>query len=136
MNAQNSSKVVKQGIVGQLIWLEGNLMPTIEGSGRDIPKGQPVQREVYIYPLTKTSQAERNENFYDNIQTELITKVMSDQNGIFKVSLEPGKYSVFVKEQKGLFANIFDGYGNIMPVEVYQDEVTQMTIEINYKAAY
>lgn len=135
MQQQNHTKVLKEGIAGQLIWLEGNLMPTIDDS-RTLPKGQPVQREVHIYALTKTSEAERDESFYKNIQTELIQKVMSDKNGLFKISLPPGKYSLFVKETQGLFANIFDGYGNIMPVEVYKDEVTTVRIEINYMAAY
>ena len=136
MNAQENNKIVKEGIVGQLIWLEGNLMPVIGFEDREASAGQPVQREVHIYEATKTAQAEQNENFYSNIKTELIKTVMSDKNGIFKVSLPPGKYSIFVKEPKGLFANISDGYGYIMPVEVFKDEVTQTTIKINYMASY
>ena|SRR5690554_6171275 len=135
MQQQNNTKILKEGIAGQLIWLEGNLMPTIDDS-RTLPKGQPVQREVHIYALTKTSEAEREDGFYKAVQTELIQKVMSDKNGIFKASLPPGKYSIFVKESQGLFANSFDGYGNITPVEVFKDEVTTISIEINYMAAY
>lgn len=133
--SQSSSRPLKEGIVGQLVWLEGNLMPTID-SDREIPKGQPVQREVLVYELTKTKEAEKEGHFYHTVQTELIQKVMSDKRGIFKLHLPPGKYSIFVKEPNGLFANIFDGYGNIMPVEVFQNEVTPITIEINYMAAY
>ncbi len=135
MNAQENNKIVKQGIVGRLLWLEGNLMPSIEGGG-NIPAGQPVQREVHIYEVTKMSEAEQHENFYSNIQTNLVKVVMSEKNGFFKTSLEPGQYSLFVKEPKGLFANIFDAYGHIMPVEVLEDEVTEVTININYMAAY
>lgn len=135
MNAQDN-KVVKQGIAGRLIWLEGNLMPSIEQEGQNAPAGQPVQREVHIYEVTKTSQADQHENFYSNIQTNLVKVVMSEKNGFFKASLEPGQYSLFVKEPKGLFANLFDGYGHIMPVEVIEDEVTEVTIKINYMAAY
>ncbi len=116
--SQSSSRPLKEGIVGQLVWLEGNLMPTID-SDREIPKGQPVQREVLVYELTKTKEAEKEGHFYHTVQTELIQKVMSDKRGIFKLHL-----------------NIFDGYGNIMPVEVFKDEVTPITIEINYMAAY
>lgn len=132
---QSSTKPLKEGILGQLVWLEGNLMPTI-GNDREIPKGQPVQREVLVYELTKTGEAAKEGHFYQNIQTELIQKVMSDKHGIFRLHLPPGKYSIFVKESEGLFANMFDGYGHIMPVEVFKDEVTPVTIEINYMAAY
>lgn len=135
MNAQEKNKVVKQGVAGRLLWLEGNLMPSIEGGGNNAA-GQPVQREVHIYEATKMSEATQTENFYNNIQTKLVKVVMSEKNGFFKASLEPGQYSLFVKEPKGLFANIFDAYGYIMPVEVIEDEVTEVTININYMAAY
>lgn len=136
MNTEDSSKPIKQGIIGQLIWLEGNLMPTPEANARAIPQGQTVQRQVVIYEITKTSQAKKDGNFYSDIETKLVKEVMSDKNGIFRVSLEPGKYSLFVKEPQGLFANVFDGYGHIMPVEVFKDEITEVKIEINYMAAY
>lgn len=136
MNAQENNKIIKEGIIGQLIWIEGNQMPSVGFEGQEIPAGQPVQREVHIYELTKTSQVEQKDNFYTNIQTELVKTVMSDKNGVFKVSLPPGKYSLFVKEPKGLFANLFDGYGQIMPVEVYKDEVNQIAIQINYMASF
>ena len=135
MNAQENNKAVKQGVMGRLVWLEGNLMPSIEAGG-NAPAGQPVQREVHIYEVTKISEAEQSENFYKNIQTKLVKVVMSEKNGFFRTALEPGQYSFFVKEPKGLFANIFDAYGHIMPVEVMEDEVTEVTININYMAAY
>jgi len=135
MNAQENNKIVKQGVAGRLVWLEGNLMPSIEG-GANTPAGQAVQREVHIYEVTKTSEAQQSDNFYSNIQTNLVKVVMSEKNGFFKASLEPGQYSLFVKEPKGLFANIFDAYGHIMPIEVLEDEVTEVTININYMAAY
>ncbi len=135
MNAQENNKAVKQGVMGRLVWLEGNLMPSIEAGG-NAPAGQPVQREVHIYEVTKISEAEQSENFYKNIQTKLVKVVMSEKNGFFRTALEPGQYSFFVKEPKGLFANIFDAYGHIMPVEVIEDEVAEVTININYMAAY
>lgn len=132
---QQNSRPLKEGIIGQLVWLEGNLMPTI-GDDREIPKGQPVQREVLVYELTRTKEAEKEGHFYQNVHTELVQKVMSDNRGIFRLHLPPGKYSIFVQEPEGLFANIFDGYGYIMPVEVFEGEVTPVMIEINYMAAY
>jgi len=49
---------IPQGIRGKIIWLEGNMMPSI---GSDIPdksKGTPIQRQIYIYALTNRDQTE------------------------------------------------------------------------------
>lgn len=137
ISAQNSQDEIKQGIKGKVVWLEGNQMPRITDE-YETPrqKGEPVQREVYIYELTNTSQVKMEETFYTKITTPLVKKVQTDKNGNFKAALEEGKYSVFVMEEQGLWANIYDGEGNIMPVEVNTGKVTSLKIEINYKAAY
>lgn len=137
MKAQSSNVDIAQGIQGKVVWLEGNMMPSISDTG-NVPqqKGEPVKREVHIYALTNSSEANAKQGFYNSLPTEFIKKIETDENGNFAVELEPGKYSVFVKEAKGLWANIFDGEGNIMPVEVSEGEVTPLKIEVNYKAAY
>jgi hypothetical protein len=48
----------------------------------------------------------------------LIRKIKTDKTGSFKANLDPGKYSIFVQEEDGLFANVFDGEGFINPVTV------------------
>jgi hypothetical protein len=52
------------------------------------------------------------------------------------VELPPGKYSVFTVEEEGLYANEYDSDGNMFPVEVLDGEFTEVTIKINYKAAF
>src|SRR5680860_559860 len=76
MNAQSSSGNISQGIQGKVLWLEGNMMPTINEGG-DVPKqkGVPIKREVHIYELTQFSEANSNEGFYTSLPTELIKKV-------------------------------------------------------------
>jgi hypothetical protein len=66
----------------------------------------------------------------------LLKKVKSKKDGSFCVKLAPGKYSVFVKEPKGLFANTFDVQGCIQCVTVKKGEFTKITIEVNYEAFY
>lgn len=130
---------VDQGLAGQVRWLEGNLMPTI---GEDVEqnqkdyKGEPVQREVHIYELTSMDEATAEGTFFKNIQTDLVKKVETNEEGEFIVELPVGRYSVFVQEDQGLFANSFDGEGHINPVEIKEGELTKITIQINYKAAY
>ncbi|MFN3378833.1 MAG: carboxypeptidase regulatory-like domain-containing protein, partial [Runella zeae] len=83
-------------------------------------------------------QAETDEGgvFYKNIQTKLIKKVKSDKKGNFCVGLAPGYYSVFVKEDKGLYANLFDDAMNLNPIHISQGKWEKQDLEINYQAVY
>ncbi|EMR04121.1 hypothetical protein [Cesiribacter andamanensis] len=137
------SDTVKQGLSGQVIWVEGNQMPGIIDDTAPSPSPSPerpqprgIEREVHIYALTKTSQAQANGVFYSNLQTELVKTVRTNEEGNFTVALPQGSYSVFVQEEEGLFANLMDGEGNINPVTVSKDSLSTLTIEVNYKAAY
>lgn len=130
-----------QGISGKVLWIEGNHMPTIidEKNPNNTPQPpQPkgVQREVHVYERASMNQAAANGVFFSNIQTKLVEKVQTDEEGNFAIALPPGSYSLFVQEEEGLFANQMDGQGHINPVEVAKDSVSQITIEVNYKAAY
>ncbi|MEH0157652.1 carboxypeptidase regulatory-like domain-containing protein [Limibacter armeniacum] len=123
-----------QGISGKVLWVEGNQMP---GQGVELPKAQPVKRDVYIYPLTNIKDVSTVEGmFYGDFEGKPVAVVQSDEEGQFEVKLPVGQYSVLVKEEKGLFANSTDGYGNIQPIEVKEGEVTDLTISINYMATY
>lgn len=129
---------ITQGIKGQVIWLEGNLMPGIreEGDTTTLPTGEGVQRTVYIYELTKREEAIYEDGFFTKIQQDLVKEVQTNAQGYFSVPLDTGQYSIFVEEEKGLYANLFDGDGNIQPVRVHPDSVSQIEIKVDYKAVY
>lgn len=122
-----------QGIKGKVVWLSGNQMP-----GPDRPQSRPtgIKREIYIYEPTTLQQVTQQGNFYSEIKTALVKKVVSKKDGSFKVRLPLGEYSVFVKEEGGFFANLFDDKGRINIVEVNRGQFTEMTIRVDYKAAY
>ncbi|MEA5137598.1 carboxypeptidase regulatory-like domain-containing protein [Arcicella rigui] len=129
-----NSKSVQQGICGTIFWKSGNMMPSPD---KPSPKGRPVQRELVIYDLTNTAETTRENGFYQSIATKYITSVMSDEEGKFCVNLEEGRYSLFVKEgNKGLYANSYDGDGNIFPIKVSKDKVTIVVFTIDYQASY
>ncbi|MFT2007082.1 carboxypeptidase regulatory-like domain-containing protein [Pontibacter sp. 13R65] len=133
--AQEQQATIQQGIAGRVLWVSGNQMPSPDVPRSSGKKG--IQRQVFIYQLTKGAQATTTDGvFHTKIQTNLVTQVVTDANGYFAVSLEPGRYSIFTKEEQGLFANLFDGENNIYPVEVKQGEVTQVEFLINYNATY
>ena len=73
---------------------------------------------------------------YSKVNTPLIQKIKTDENGAFQAELKPGKYSLFVREKDGLFANVFDGQGIINPVTVEAGKFTDIVIKVNYKAVF
>lgn len=128
-----------QGITGQVTWQEGNLMPTISDSdteNKNDPKGKPVKRTIRIYPLIKISDMSVEDGLIKNLAAKPITEIETDESGKYSLQLSPGRYSIFTVEEGGLFANIFDGEGNVQPVTVKEGEWTLLDIVINYKAVY
>jgi hypothetical protein len=108
------------------------------GPGVKPSKGSPVVREIYIYELTSDKQTEPAEEagFYQKINSKLVKKVKSDKKGLFSVLLPPGYYSLFVKEEKGLYANLFDDAMNINPVQIRKGKWEKFEFIIDYQAVY
>ena len=124
---------LKQGIEGNLIWVEGNQMP---GPDRKPTTPQGVAREVHIYPLLSMNDVTLEGVFVSEVNKPLFKKIQSNQKGKFMVNLPPGDYSILIKENDGLFVNTFDGQNHLNPITVTTNQVTRVDITINYKAAY
>lgn len=129
-----------QGITGWVVWLEGNLMPAIgDTKMEERLAGRPIQRTLYIHEPATPQETEKVQDsgvFYSEIHSRLVKKVRTDDSGTFRIELPPGKYSVFVLEKDGFFANIFDGEGHINPVIVEAGKFTELEIKVNYMAFY
>lgn len=125
-----------EGITGTITWLEGNQMPFISDSGDSREKPKPVKRKVLVYPLIKFSDLKLEDGLFEAPRINPIAEVESDGKGTYSISLPPGRYSVFTREEGGLFASIFDGEGNVMPVTVQEGQWTLLDIQVNYKAAF
>ena len=90
-----------------------------------------VRREVVIYELTTLDMASHENGIFRNLPTTLVTSIISEDDGSFKVKLLPGTYSVFVKEGDGFYANLFD-QNRINPVVVKPKQYAWVTITIQY----
>jgi hypothetical protein len=129
-----TEKDVIQGICGSILWKSGNLMPSPD---REVPKPKPIQRELLVYELTNISEATLQDGFYTAIVKSKLKSVKSDADGKFCLDLPEGDYSLFVKEgDKGLYANSFDGKGNIFPVKVSKDKISIIVFTVDYQAVY
>jgi hypothetical protein len=134
VSVATTDKDIQQGICGSIFWKSGNFMPSPD---REMPKAKPVQREILVYELTNISEATLQNGFYTAIVKSKIKSIKSDAEGKFCLDLPKGEYSLFVKEgEKGLYANSFDGQGNIFPVKVNKDKVSIIVFTIDYQAVY
>ncbi|MDN5215433.1 carboxypeptidase regulatory-like domain-containing protein [Fulvivirgaceae bacterium BMA12] len=133
--SQNPQKKIKQGIKGTITWLEGNLMPGPD-SNIKAKEGKPVVRQIYVYKLVNVKETESEGSFFTKVKGNLVKKSQSTEAGDFYIQLPVGEYSIFVKEEKGLYANLFDGNSNINPVVVNKNKVTEIALKIDYKAFY
>jgi hypothetical protein len=141
LTACKSMKTEAQGVSGKVTWLEGNQMPTIKSedqksnsSGRI--KGKPIVRVIKVYPLVNMADARLEDGLFQSIAGDPIAEVSSDGNGDYSLFLPPGNYSLFTVEENGLFANSFDGNGNIEPLIVKKGEWVRRDLVINYKAYF
>lgn len=133
---QSSRVTISQGVWGEVVFSEGNLMP-----GAECPSGsiEPVRRTVLIYNETPRSKTQPGPaaGFFASVSTELVDSVVSDSRGFFEKTLPAGTYSVFVRENSLLYANSYAMPGEIInPVKIQQGQVARHRIDINYRAAY
>ena len=107
-------------------------------SPRQNPEGTPVERDVLIFPLLNRSQIEAGENGFINSvgDAKPIKTVKSGKDGKFCVSLPVGQYTVMVREEKGLYANLSDSKNNIFPVNVQKNKSVTVTVDITHQAVF
>ncbi|MFD2572318.1 carboxypeptidase regulatory-like domain-containing protein [Spirosoma soli] len=107
-------------------------------SPRPNPGGVPAEREVLIFPLLNLGQVDAGDNGFVNSVREAkpVKTVKTDKNGKFCVSLPAGRYTVLVREPKGLYANLFDSQSNINPVTVSKNRLSQHRLEITHGAVF
>lgn len=124
---------IKQGIEGQVQWVSGNQMP---GPDKKPAPTQGIEREIYIYELLSLDDVESKDGFISRVNKPLIKIVQSNPEGNFLVHLDPGTYSILIKEPQGLFANRFDQQNHIHPITVKKHEMVKITVVVDYEAAY
>ena len=127
----NHKVTINQGLWGDVWYWKGDFQP--EGFGTICQ----VKREIYIFALTTMDDVLKPKPygpFYSKINTNLVTTIKSDTTGFFQVALEPGSYSLFVKEDTCFYSNLSDGHGAIFPVTIDSGKVVGVRIDITYEA--
>lgn len=90
----------------------------------------PIVTDVYVYEYTKTSDFETrylslNDFPINNMPKAFVAKTTSDKDGFYEISLQPGKYSLFLLNGDMLYANSFDSENGICPIEVSKSSLVK-----------
>lgn len=132
-----SSKMltITQGITGVVYEVRGNQMPMI---GEEPPKQKGMAAEVLVYEKTNINQTVKDvtAGFYTSITTKQIATTHTDSVGKFSIRLPLGTYSLFVKINDKLYANLFNQYNDINTVTVDSGKIAETSIRVSYKAIY
>jgi hypothetical protein len=124
---------IDQGIKGTIFFWSGDFQCCS-------PTGTitPVRREVHIYEPTNAQQVTRigYNYFFSSIQSKFITMTTSNDSGWYQVRLEPGNYSIFIKEYSVLDGSLY--YADFFPSTetVTAGSITQRDIDITFDAAF
>jgi len=126
--------MITQGINGTITASSGNQMPMKDAPPR-VPRG--TRATVLVYEPTNLSQVSRSGSspVYTAINTRLVASVDTDSAGAFAVSLPVGSYSLFIKQGKQFYANLFDANNNIALFTVEERKLTKANLNISSKAS-
>lgn len=120
------------GITGYVRVFKGNQMP-MHGQARSTGSGR--QCEVYVFSAIPVSKASGTSPLFSKINGRLITTVKTDSTGHYTVHVPPGKYSLFIKQDKGFFSNeIDDGY--LTPVDVHANQLAVKNINVTLQSTF
>ncbi len=116
-----------QGVSGMVTRIQGNQMPMV-GRNNSSTAPSSVSTQVWIFsgriPGKGThwsvSEAQKHPN--------LVTRVQSDDQGKFFVSLPPGEYTLFAQYGDNLYLNSFLGDGSYQSVQVSEGQITEMRL--------
>lgn len=129
-----STVSIKQGIKGKVVFKEGLFSSDgeLEGNG----KIYAAERTIYIYEMVSLSEIEMAEgDFIQYISKSPIDTARSDEHGLFQIELPPGRYSIVIDENNRLYSKV-NTEDLLMPIVVEENKVTDVLIEIDYKATY
>jgi hypothetical protein len=126
--------MLPQGIKGRVL-LESNTSMPLKGSAKQ--KGSPISTVIYIYEAALTNQLIGQEgNYAKGISAKLIKQVRSDKAGKFNLRLAPGKYSIVLGYQEGIYIPYFSGNTGLAFVEVLKGQFQEIDLSIIASSIY
>jgi hypothetical protein len=125
---------IRQGISGHIL-LENNTAMPSKGSAKQ--KGRPISTMVYIYEASNIDQLIAQEgNYAKGIKAKIVKQVRSDKTGKFKLRLAPGKYSIVLGYEEGIYIPYFSGNTGVAFVEVSKHQYQEIDLLIIASSIY
>lgn len=126
--------LLPQGIRGHVLLGNNTSMP-LKGSSKQ--QGRPIATVVYIYETANVNQLIGQEgNYAKGIEARLIKQVRSNNAGQFKIRLAPGKYSIVLGYQEGIYIPFFSGNTGVAFVEVSKHQYQEIDLRIIASSIY
>ena len=120
--------ILPQGIQGHVLLEKNATMPL---KGIAIQKGLPISTMVYVYEASNVDQLIAQEGHYaKGIQAKMIKQVRSDKAGKFKFRLAPGKYTIVLGYQDGIYIPFFSGNTGVAFTEVSKHQFQEIDLRI------
>jgi len=126
--------ILPQGIKGHVLLERNANMPLKGAKGQ---KGHSISTMVYIYEAATMSQLVGQEGqFAKGIEAKLMQQVRSDKAGKFKLRLAPGKYTIVLGYQQGIYIPYFSGNTGVALVEVSKHQWQEIELTIIASSIY
>jgi len=126
--------ILPQGIKGHVLLEKNASMPLRGAKGQ---KGSPISTMVYIYEAASTNQLIGQEGQYaKGIAARLMQQIRSDKAGKFKLRLAPGKYTILLGYQEGIYIPYFSGNTGVALVEVSRQQWREIELTIIASSIY
>lgn len=128
----SSAKVLVAGKVQRIM---GNQMPS-----PDLAKEEPVGFSTTVYffepTLVNMGLPTGEQGVFMMTDKKLVAKVLAEKDGIFKLKLKPGKYSVLLGKDGQYYSNISDLEGLINPIEINKSSKKPLVLKADWGAIY
>ena len=120
--------ILLQGISGHVLLEKNTTMPL---KGMPNQKGLPISTMVYVYEAADVDQLIGQEGHYaKGIKAKIVKQVRSDKGGKFRLRLSPGKYTIVLGYQEGIYIPFFSGNTGVAFVEVSKHQFQEIDLRI------
>ena len=125
----------RQGIRGYVRRVEGNQMPSPDRP-RSKPKGFPAT--ICVFPMVTSAEVVpgTRTSFYRAVRAPLIRSIRADSSGYFRISLDTGGYSLFLRIGNAYYAGLLDQFNHLCPVRVEPHRETYVELLYRGSALY
>lgn len=123
-----------QGIKGFVYLKTDANMPL---KGKPLQKGSPYSTTIFVYESASISQLIGQQgNFAKGLNAVLVKQVQSDKAGKFKLKLRPGKYTIVLGYQEGIYIPFFSGINGVGHIEVPKHQFQEIDLTISASSVF